>query len=103
MRRVIALLDGKEVLSPGPEFAARPSLQGERKYHVRNLNYDAGESDLRELFSSIGPIIELHLFRDAFNNKSRGFAVLRCRGDALALNGASFMGRELKIKLWGRD
>jgi hypothetical protein len=55
------------------------------------------------LFESVGTIIELHLFRDAFSNKSRGFAVLRCLGDAFVLQGQMFMGRELRIDNWDRD
>ena len=102
-RRILALLNGKEILEPGPDFVPRNSRVGERKYHIGNIDYRATESELREFFSSVGPIVELHLFRDAFNNQSRGFAVLRCVGDAFALNGAMFQGRELRIDRWDRD
>lgn len=53
--------------------------------------------DLRTLFQSIGTITELHLFRDSFSGKSRGFAVLRVMGDAFAMQKQMFMGRELRI------
>src|SRR5271156_4901878 len=97
-RRVLALLNGQEeILGPGPDFAARNSRQNEKKYHIGNLSYDATEPDLRELFKNLGTIIELHLFRDSFDGKSRGFAVLRMVGDAFVLQGQMFMGRTLRI------
>jgi hypothetical protein len=103
-RRVLALLDGQEILRPGPEFVAQSSRQGERKFHIGNLSYDATEPDLRELFKSLGTIIELHLFRDSYDGKSRGFAVLRMAdGDAFVLQGQLFMGRELRIDNWDRE
>jgi hypothetical protein len=45
----------------------------------------------------------LHLFRDAFDGRSRGFAVLRICGDAFVLNGQMFMGRTLRIDSWDRE
>ena len=101
-RKVVAILDGQEILSPGPEFVAQSSRQGEQKYHVGNLSYSATESDLRELFESIGRVVECPLFKDSYSGESRGFAVVRMVGDALALNGQMFQGRNLKIKLWDR-
>jgi hypothetical protein len=100
-RRVIATLEGKEILAPGPEFAARNSRQREKKFHIGNLSYRATESDLRTLFESIGTVVECHLFKD-FDGRSRGFAVLRMMGDALALNGQMLQGRELRIDHWDR-
>jgi RNA recognition motif. (a.k.a. RRM, RBD, or RNP domain) len=103
-RRVLALLDGKEILGPGPDFVAPDSRQGERKYHVGNLSYDATESDLRELFQSIGTVVECHIFKDSFDGRSRGFAVLRLvGGDAFALQRTMFMGRTLRIDSWDRE
>jgi RNA recognition motif-containing protein len=99
-RRVLALLNGQEVLGPGPDFAARNSRQGERKFHISNLSYDATEPDLRALFASIGTVVECHLFRDSYSGKSRGFAVLRICGDAFVLQGTMFQGRELRIDNW---
>lgn len=101
--RVLALLDGREILEPGPEFVAQSSRQGERKFHVGNLSYDATEADLRTLFESIGTVVECHLFRDSFDGRSRGFCVLRMVGDAFVLNGQMFMGRTLRIDHWDRD
>ena len=101
-RRILALLDGKEILSPGPEFVSN-SHQGERKYNIGNLSYDATEPDLRTLFASIGRVVECHLFRDSYSGESRGFAVLRIVGDAFVLNGHMFMGRELRIDNWDRE
>ncbi|MGA7762006.1 MAG: hypothetical protein WCA59_09680 [Candidatus Binataceae bacterium] len=97
------MIDGQEILEPGPDFVARNSRQGERKFHVGNLSYSATESDLRELFESVGTVVECHLFLDSFDGRSRGFAVLRICGDAFVLQGAMFQGRELRIDHWDRE
>lgn len=102
-RRILALLDGEPVLGPGPDFVAQSSRQGERKFHIGNLSYDATEADLRTLFESIGRVIEVHIFRDSYSGESRGFAVLRMVGDAFVLQGQMFQGRELRIDNWDRD
>jgi RNA recognition motif-containing protein len=102
-RRILALLDGEPVLGPGPKFVAQSSRQGERKFHVGNVAYSATESDLRESFESIGPVVECHLFKDSFDGRSRGFAVLRICGNAFELDGVRFMGRELRVDDWDRE
>lgn len=106
-RRILALLDGKPVFEPPPEpeWRARPD---EVKLHCSNLSYDVGEDDLRELFSRVGEILELHLFLDTDTRQSRGFACVRLRGQgagdaALAMNGWEWAGRTLQIKRWGRE
>ncbi|MFZ1122883.1 MAG: hypothetical protein WB677_27530 [Xanthobacteraceae bacterium] len=108
-RKVIAFLEGKPILEPppAPEWVAR---RGEVKLHVSNLSYDVAEQDVRELFSRCGEIAECHLFMDSLDGRrmSRGFACVRMRGQeagaaALAMDGWSWAGRSLKIKLWGRD
>lgn len=104
-RRILALLDGQPVLGPepDPQWRTRPD---EVKLHVSNLSYDADENDLRELFRDCG-WVSLHLFRDSFSGKSRGFAVVKVMGKAaadkaLALDGCEWNGRILKIHLWER-
>jgi RNA recognition motif. (a.k.a. RRM, RBD, or RNP domain) len=101
-QRILALLDGEPVLGPGPDFVAESSRQGERKFHIGNVAYSATESDLRELFSSVGAVVECHLFLDSFDGRSRGFAVLRVCGNAFELDGMRFQGRELRIDDWDR-
>jgi hypothetical protein len=102
-RRVVASLDGADVLAPGPEFVPRSFRPGEIKYHIANVPYATSEFDLREFFAArVGPVTECHIFRDNVSGESRGFAVLRCLGDALVLDGTMFEGRELKIEKWDR-
>ena len=106
-RRILALLDGKEILAPSPPTAWQPR-PGQVKLHISNLSYDVVEDDLRDLFAPCGDIIECHLFKDFDTGKSRGFACLRMRdqagGDkALAMNGYEWAGRTLQIKQWGRE
>jgi hypothetical protein len=59
---------------------------------------------LREFFAErVGTVVEFHIFRDNATGQSRGFAVLRTNGDARALNGVTFEGRELRIERWDRE
>jgi RNA recognition motif. (a.k.a. RRM, RBD, or RNP domain) len=100
-RRVVASLDGADVLAPGPEFVhCRPS---EIKYYVANIPYSSVESALRDFFSARVTVVEFHLFRDNATGASRGFAVLRAVGDAVAFDGAEFESRALRIERWDRE
>ncbi len=105
--RILAILDGREITEGG--FVAHRARRNEKKYHVRNLAYVSGtdlwrqEQELRQLFESIGTISELHIFVHYNNGRSRGFACLRMVGDAFALQGQMFQGRELRIDNWDRE
>lgn len=87
---------------------ARTGPTGHRRQVARfQLSYDAEDRDIFELFSRCGPIAECHLFRDSDSGRSRGIACVRMRGKAagdaaLAMNGWTWVGRDLKIKLWDR-
>jgi RNA recognition motif. (a.k.a. RRM, RBD, or RNP domain) len=100
-RRILAILDGKEIAEGG--FVAQRTRVGERKFYIGNVAYSATESELREFFASVGTITELHLFVDFNTRRSRGFAVLRICGNAFELDGALFQGRELKVDSWDRE
>ena len=106
-RRIFAILDGKEIAEGG--FVAHRSRAHEHKFHVRNLPYVSGadilqqERELRLLFETIGTISELHVFVHYSTGKSRGFACLRMAGDAFALQGRTFQGRELQVDNWERE
>lgn len=100
---VVASPDGADVLAPGPEFVHRSRRPSEIKYYVANIPYSSIESALREFFAARVTVVEFHLFRDNATGESRGFAVLRAVGDAVAFDGAEFEGRALRIERWDRE
>jgi RNA recognition motif-containing protein len=70
---------------------------------VGNLPYDATESDLREFFSSIGPLSTVIIPVDRETGKRRGFAFVEFSDPAQAaeasrrLNNQPFKGRNITI------
>jgi cold-inducible RNA-binding protein len=78
-----------------------------QKLYVGNLNFDANEDQVRELFSSFGTVEDVKIVMDRFSGRSRGFAFVRMdssdsAGKAKeALNGQPFQGKALVID-WAR-
>lgn len=79
--------------------------QQNQKLYVGNLNFDATEDQVRELFSSFGEVQEVKIVMDRFSGRSRGFAFVRMAtpdeaGKAKdSLNGQPFQGKALVIDL----
>lgn len=79
--------------------------QQNQKLYVGNLNFDATEDQVRELFSSFGEVQEVKIVMDRFSGRSRGFAFVRMStpdeaGKAKdSLNGQPFQGKALVIDL----
>lgn len=79
--------------------------QQNQKLYVGNLNFDATEDQVRELFSSFGEVQEVKIVMDRFSGRSRGFAFVRMAtpDEAAkakdALNGQPFQGKALVIDL----
>ena len=77
--------------------------QQNQKLYVGNLNFEANEEQVRELFSSYGEVQEVKIVMDRFTGRSRGFAFVRFdSADAAAkakdaLNGQPFQGKTLVI------
>jgi RNA recognition motif-containing protein len=76
-----------------------------QKLYVGNLNFDANEDQVRELFTSYGEVAEVKIIMDRFSGRSRGFAFVRMNtaedaGKAKdALQGQPFQGKALVIDL----
>ena len=79
--------------------------QQNQKLYVGNLNFDATEDQVRELFNSYGEVQEVKIVMDRFSGRSRGFAFVRMESpDSAAkakdaLNGQPFQGKALVIDL----
>jgi cold-inducible RNA-binding protein len=78
-----------------------------QKLYVGNLNFDATEDQVRELFAAHGEVAEVKIIMDRFSGRSRGFAFVRMAtsdGAAKAkdaLHGQPFQGKALVID-WAR-
>lgn len=81
--------------------------QQNQKLYVGNLNFDANEEQVRELFGSYGQVDSVKIVMDRFSGRSRGFAfVMMDSPDSAgkakeALNGQPFQGKTLMID-WAR-
>lgn len=81
--------------------------QQTQKLYVGNLNFDANEDQVRELFGTYGAVEDVKIVMDRFSGRSRGFAFVRMdsadsAGKAKeALNGQPFQGKALVID-WAR-
>ena len=78
-----------------------------QKLYVGNLNYDANEDQVRELFGTFGEVADVKIVMDRFTGRSRGFAFVRYDSAESAgkakegLNGQPFLGKTLVID-WAR-
>ncbi len=79
--------------------------QQNQKLYVGNLNFDANEEQVRELFGAFGDVQEVKIVMDRFSGRSRGFAFVRMESAESAnkakdsLNGQPFQGKALVIDL----
>ncbi|AVQ70389.1 hypothetical protein MTo_02440 [Microcystis aeruginosa NIES-1211] len=71
--------------------------------YVGNLPFEVNQEDVVEVFTEYGKIKRVHLPIDRETKKKRGFAFVEMETPAqesaaiAALNGAEWMGRELKV------
>ena len=74
-----------------------------RKLYVGNLSYNVGESELQELFASIGTVDTVTIMRDHATGQARGFAFVEMSSEEDAqratteLNEREFLGRRLTV------
>jgi cold-inducible RNA-binding protein len=77
--------------------------QQNQKLYVGNLNFDANEEQVRELFGTHGAVEDVKIVMDRFSGRSRGFAFVRMDSSESAnkakegLNGQPFQGKTLVI------
>ena len=92
----------QEFFSPKRE-EGRATEEGlsENRLYVGNLNYNVKEEDLKNLFSKYGAPKGVHLIRDRFTRKLKGYAFVEMGAGeaqkALELNGAEFLGRNIIV------
>jgi RNA recognition motif-containing protein len=71
--------------------------------YVSNLGFNVQDSDLKNLFTTYGPVTSAKVIFDKMTNQSRGFGFVEMPDEAFALiaiedlNGKSADGRFLKV------
>ncbi|ACA98282.1 MULTISPECIES: RNA-binding protein [Cyanophyceae] len=71
--------------------------------YVGNLDYAVEEDDLREVFNDYGKVKRVYLPVDRETQRKRGFGFVEMSNDEEedkaieALDGASWMGRDMKV------
>ena len=71
--------------------------------YVGNLSFDATQDDLNDVFAEYGTVKSIHLPTDRETGRKRGFAFVEMETEAEetaaieALDGAEWMGRNLKV------
>ncbi|WP_243363608.1 RNA recognition motif domain-containing protein [Fundidesulfovibrio terrae] len=73
-----------------------------KKLYVGNLPFSASEDDVRDYFAPYGEVISVALITDRETGRLRGFGFVEMNDEGAlaaieALDGQSFMGRNLKI------
>ena len=76
-------------------------MQGSKLY-VGNLNYNASEEDLKELFAKYGSVSSATIIRDSYSGQSKGFGFVEMSSSeeaekALEQNGGDFMERNITV------
>ena len=73
------------------------------RIYVGNLSFNTGETELQQLFSTLGTVDSVKLVRDQATGRSRGFAFVEMTNDQEAhaacdsLNQHEFEGRRLTV------
>ena len=71
--------------------------------YLGNLNFDAKESEIEELFGQFGQVQSVKVIRDRYSGKSRGFAFVEMESDEAGekaleqLNETEFLGRKILV------
>lgn len=74
------------------------------KLFISNINYEATDEDVIELFASKGEVVSFRLVRDRYSGQSKGFGFIEMGSSEQAeacieeLNGALWMDRPLVVK-----
>jgi hypothetical protein len=83
---------------------AKRTPPGANRLYVGNLSYDTGAEEIREHFSELGEITDLHVVTDRDTGRPRGFAFVTMATAELAqkaiseLDGSVLGNRALRVK-----
>jgi RNA recognition motif-containing protein len=93
---------GRSRASEDPDLVRARSKSKVKKIYVGNLPWSATETELKELFSSVGPVQSVAVITDRETGRSRGFGFVEMDdSDAEKaindLNGRDLGGRALRV------
>ena len=83
--------------------ASKPSAGKPTRIYVGNLNFQAADNDLQELFSQHGEVTFAQIEIDRYSMRSRGFGFVEMSNGSeaaaamSALNGQEYQGRQLSV------
>lgn len=75
------------------------------KLFVGNISWDATDDSLKELFASVGTVVEAKIITDKFSGRSKGFGFVTMETEEEAtaaveqLNGKELDGRAINVDL----
>lgn len=74
------------------------------RLYIGNLSYNATQQDLEKLFSGHGQPRGVHIVRDRFTHKLKGYAFVEMSNPdeaqrALQLSGTEFLGRKIVVSM----
>ncbi len=71
--------------------------------YLGNLNFEAKEEEIEELFQAFGDVEEVKIIKDRYSGKSRGFAFVQMGSDEAGakaieeLNDTEWQGRKILV------
>jgi len=73
------------------------------RIYAGNLSYEATEDDLQQAFSAFGEVVSVHIVKDKYSGRSKGFGFVEMSSDAqgqAAIDGlkeTDLKGRKLNV------
>jgi hypothetical protein len=97
---LVALYPASECASKASSGAS--STSGASSIYVGNLPFNAGESDVKNLFAPYGEVVEVRLVKDRRSHRPKGYGFVEMSAtDAKSaikhLNGTDYAGRTLRV------
>ena len=89
------------ILYPASEGGSKDD-SGTSSVYVGNLPFNAGESDVKNLFAPYGKVIEVRLVKDRRSRRPKGYGFVEmdsteARSAIKHLNGTDYAGRTLRV------
>jgi len=83
-------------------------MNNPNRLYFGNLGFDKVDDDVREIFSSCGEILDIHIIRDKFTKRSQGYGFITFKDaegkkEGLTLNGKEFFGRVIKVNFESKN
>lgn len=83
-------------------------MNNPNRLYFGNLGFDKVDDDVREIFSSCGEILDIHIIRDKFTKRSQGYGFITFKDaegkkEGLTMNGKEFFGRVIKVNFESKN